>query len=232
MSKPNIYEVSRLAPQTATITEFPDFVVVELQITAQIPFVPGFAMRTRDFAPLVSKWGNTDFVFEWREIPHEKFYLGVSNERLDDYVNHPQWMSSHLNETCSALWYAEQELFKNLVRDSSVMDGYLYDLNGDPVYRSFHIELGSNDFDTDGIIRAIRNHPKVQSFGVKGIPLWNRDSIGDSRVRFNYFPDADEFYELREIELKDSYFKANSAIMERLDLGRFSRVGQAWTGTG
>jgi len=228
----NSDEISRLVPQIATITEFPDFIVAELQAGAQIPFVPGFAMRTRDFATLINKWGNTDFVFEWREIPYEMLYLGVSNERLSNYVNHPQ-MSIHEKETCSALWYANEGLFQNIVRDYTAMDGFMYDLNGDPVYRSFRVELGSNHYAT-GVHTMLLSNPKVNAtLAVEKVPYYNQDSIGNFQVVFNYRPDAEEFYELYEIERKASFnlFKLTEAIVERLNLSQFKRNAESekWT---
>lgn len=222
MSDFDTYEIGRLVPQAAKITEFPGCVLIEVQPMKSGE--TGFAMRTEDFAAMIGKWKGTDFVFESFQIPFEMFYQGVLDEYLDEYVNQ-SGCESEYSGAVDIRTIVEMGDFQNIVRDFTSDDGYLYDLNGDPVYRSFRVELGSNDYDARAIHKFLKGHKKVKdSLGIEKIPYYNADSIGDCQVEFNYYPDPEEFYELVEIDREDYILGTTDAIVDRLWLKKFKRV--------
>lgn len=214
------YEIGRLVPQAAKITEFPGCVLIEVQPMKSGQ--TGFALRTEDFAAMISECKGTDFVFEPLQIPIEVFYHGVMDEYLDDYVNRPHLQSDYYGAVDIRV-LVEMGAFQNIVRDFTSDDGYLYDLNGDRVYRSFHVELGSNDYDAQAIHKFLAGYKKIKGLGIEKVPHYNVDPIGKCQVEFNYYPDPEEFYELVEIDKKDCILGTEYAIVDRLGLEKFSR---------
>jgi hypothetical protein len=217
------YKVGRLVPQEATITEFPGFVLIE-ESGDHRDDEYGWAMRTEDFVRLVTKHKGHDFIFDpiGFGLSCTLFYHGIIDERLDDYIHRPQWCSDH-HADVDIRRIVELGDFQNIVYDGSSDDGYLYDLNGDPVYRSFRVELGESRFRVKLVQSALLKNKKVRDLEIQNVPYYNVDSIGSREVVFNYYPDPDEFYELVEADRKCAILGTTGAIVERLRLKEFER---------
>ena len=214
------FEVGYLRYKEATVTEFPGFVLVE-NFTSSVEDNCQFALRTEDFAKLHRKWKGTDFLFEPFAISPDMYYRAVTSSYLNDYIARPQWVSDAEFDEADIRSYVEHNKFQNIVRGYTVDDGYLYDLNGDPVYRSFRVALGSNDFAAQSVYSHLKRNKKVQGLGIEKVPFYNHDCVGDCQVEFNYYSDPNEFYELHKINLEDAILGTRYAIAERLELEPF-----------
>ena len=216
-----VFKVGRLIPQEANITEFPGFVLVEY--SNQQENECGWAMRTQDFASLMRKHKGHDFIFDPIDygVPWTLIYHGIRNERLDDYIHRPQWqLGNHGFADIHGI--VERGNFLNIVSDRSSDDGYMYDLNGDPIYRSFRVELGESEYRVKFVQSALLKNNKARDLGVKDVPYYNQDSRGNREVVFNYYPDPDEFHQLVEADRKCAISGTTNAIIDRLGLREFA----------
>ncbi len=216
-----VFEVDRLIPQESRITEFPGFVLIEDADLREDEY--GWAMRTQDFASLMRKHKGHDFIFDPIAfgVPWTLLYHGIVNARLEDYIHRPQWqLGNHGYVDICQL--AELGHFQNIVSDRSSDDGYLYDLNGDPIYRSFRVELGENAFQVKLVQSVLLKNKKVCDLEILAVPYYNQDSKGSREVVFNYYPDPDEFYGLVEADRKCAILGTTNAIIECLGLREFA----------
>ena len=216
-----VFEVGRLIPQESFITEFPGFVLIE-----PVNHLRGdecdWAMRTQDFASLMRKHKGHDFIFDPTafEVPWSMFYHGITDERLDDYIDRPQWQPGHLGRV-NIRRIMELGNLQNIVSDNVNGDGYMYDLNGDPIYRSFRMELAESDYRVKLIQSALLKNKKASDLEIKDVPYYNQVSRGNREVVFNYHPCPNEFYGLVEADRKDWGLGVTNAIIERLGLKEF-----------
>ncbi len=216
-SAEQVFEVDRLIPQEASITEFPGFVLIEpanMQRGER-----GWAMRTEDFVSLLQKHNGHDFIFDPIAfgVPWNLIYHGMMNGRLDDYIHRPQWELGH-PDYVDIRAIVKLGNFQNIVSDRSSDDGYVYDLNGDPIYRSFRVELGESEFQVKPVQHSLRTNRKVQDLEVRNVRGYNRAFACNREVVFNYYPDPDEFYELVAVDRKCALSGTTNAIVDRLGL--------------
>lgn len=191
--------VERLIPRRLHITEFPGFRLIEEE--NQRDGECGYGIKDVDYERLLKSAGSTDFLFEKfpdSSIERTDTVRGVTDEFLDSYLHVPQYSNEHYGDVDLRELVA-LEAFQNIVTDQTVDDGYLYDLDGAPVYRSFRVEMPIGyGYDVNAITISLRKYGfaiKPKKFGqgeirlgdrrISPVPHYNRDSQGEN-TRFDF----------------------------------------------
>jgi hypothetical protein len=210
-----VFELERTA-QKAKITEFPGFVMIE-----GVACEP-FAMRTATFARYMDRnKGSIDWIFDWPNIAIEDRYWAVTPTYFYDYVEDPAHQLDFTDHLCPLPVAVALGEFHLIVYDGSVDDGYFYDLEGKPVYRSFAMELCTSDFGDLGPLAAhLRKNKKIKNLMIDDTPWYNRESSGAETMTFNYYPEYKEFFELYEIDKEDCTLGVSYALEACLGLAR------------
>jgi hypothetical protein len=235
-SKYKITTVRRLVPQELLVTEFPGFRLIEGNDWPLGGGEFGYGIRDEDYEALLEKsLGNTDFLFEpWEHVPRNMRYVGVTDEYVSHYVHLPQYAVSDHYEEMEIRELAKRGAFQNIVADEVGDDGYLYALNGHPVYRSFSVELPVGwGFSVDKLYKRLSREfgtvERPRKFGegttrlgnlrLRDVPYYNQESSGRSELCFNFYPaDQWSFEQLYESDKADCTFGARDRILEILGI--------------
>jgi len=214
-----VFELERTV-QRAKITEFPGFVMIESV------YEESFAMRTATFARYMDRnKGSIDWIFDWPNIAMEDRYESVTGSYFSDYVDDPSHQSDFDDRISFLPTAVELGEFHLIVYDGSMDDGYFYDLEGKPVYRSFAMELCTRDFGDLGPLAAhLRKNKKIKNLMIDDTPWYNRELSGAETMTFNYYPEYKEFFELYEIDKDDCIMGVSYALEACLGLTRQSTM--------
>lgn len=196
--------------QQIELTEYPGFLVIEGRL-----FNYSWAMRTEDFVAQVEKEGGTDFLFDPYSVSYAQRYYGVTDKYLKNYVNSPQ-ITYFDGEILDVRDLAESGRFGNIVYDGSVDDGYIYNLNGEPLIRSFYVELDCAIHPLRSTKKALIENKKARNVRAKGVKRGSIFQDHSGELTFNYFPDPDEFSELFKADKADPLIGAEEYILDKL----------------
>jgi len=117
----------------------------------------------------------------------------------------------------------DNEQYDRVVKDSAWIDGYLRDIDNNPIYRYFYFRyinsgLGSLLFDIDKVLDYLKKSDKIHEAWITGDICWtNREGFGNTAVEFIYKPSREEFEELKNL----SDFFLHEKILDELNVDRW-----------
>lgn len=129
----------------------------------------------------------------WEHTEDKPKYFPLSEGMLDEYWEH-----------CGG----------QIVDDQSANNGFIYDLNGKPIYRGFKFDyigshIGDQSHYVDRVLQHLKNHREVEQVKLVDIPYCNRH-IGDKGIEFLFMPSKRYFTRLINAHRRERHFTANS----------------------
>ena len=208
----------------AKVTEFPGFVLIESNdMTHNEPF----AVRTERFVKLMEEHGNIDWAFDLHDIWSEDLcYHAVKPKYMRDYIENPDCESKYTDLHASIRMTAEDGRLDLIVNDQTSNDGYMYDLNGDPVYRYFHINIVERDYQLEQCKEHLERRQSDRWTCTVSrtyeVPWFNVDGCGKNQFDIFYKPaDYAEFLKVYKLATKQSSYVAEKYMEKSLGLEQY-----------
>jgi len=207
---------------------------VEIHDLGEVVLLTGYVtllLRKKFYEERTAKQGSRWMFRKDLKIPREEHLAIATGEYLEWYEHHSAW-SFEGKQPYKKLSVKNLEALKapcRIVNDQSWYDGYIYDLNGKPLYRCFFLDYIAAGHTPDCNIRkaykAIVENDKVKKAKIIEIPYYNNDE-GDFEgigLEFFYYPGPKEFLNLYRYGKKGGSWERNEAIKKKLKLERFRR---------
>jgi len=223
-----------MIPEQMTITELPGFRLID-GVTWPLSGKGEFGIRDADYERILAEFGSTDFLFEpWNWVDPEFRVFGIADDYRQHYIHRPH-LSHDYSDGPPMLDLVKLGKFNNIVTDFTVDDGYFYDLDGNPVYRSFRMELLCNQgwdltkvtHDLRKVFKAVNSTPRkfgegkirIGNMNLYEVPRYNRDFSGSRILGFNFYPaDYNQFLDIYATDKGDGYFDIKNKILGFLSL--------------